>query len=83
MPAGGFLGGGAEAGELNMITGLLVRGMLLFSGGVAGGQPFTHFGTVSINKGDQAKRDRARVFGGRVAAKALDLWGDKVAEEFS
>lgn len=76
----GFLGGGAEAGEIIMISGLLVRGMLLYSGGVSGGQPFTHFGTTTINKGDEAQQERARVFGTRVAAKALELWGAPATE---
>jgi NAD(P)H dehydrogenase (quinone) len=68
------LGGGAELAELVMISALLVRGMLVYSAGVSKGQPFTHFGAVSVRDGDETQRQRAREFGRRIAEKALELF---------
>jgi NAD(P)H dehydrogenase (quinone) len=69
------IGGGAEVGELVIITGLLVRGMLVYTAGASQGAPYTHLGAVSIKGGDEAQRDRAVTFGERVARKAIELWG--------
>ncbi len=71
-----FLGGGGSVGELTMITAMLVRGMLVYSAGAAEGQPYTHLGIVAIRSGDDWQKERARIFGERVARKATELWGD-------
>jgi NAD(P)H dehydrogenase (quinone) len=68
------LGGGADFAELVMIGALLVRGMLVYSAGATKGEPFTHFGAVSIRDGDEGQKHRARLFGKRIAEKALDLF---------
>jgi NAD(P)H dehydrogenase (quinone) len=68
------IGGGAEAAELAMAGGLLVRGCLVYAAGASEGQPYTHFGAVTIRDGDDKQKERARIFGGRVARKALELW---------
>jgi NAD(P)H dehydrogenase (quinone) len=70
-----FLGGGADTAEMGLIGHLLVKGMVVYSAGTANGQPFTHYGCVTIKGGDEAQQERARVFGQRVAAKALELFG--------
>lgn len=69
------VGGGADAAELSMAAGLLVRGCLVFSAGASLGAPYTHFGAVAVKDGDESQRERARVFGARIAEKARELWG--------
>ncbi len=70
------IGGGAEAAELLLVAGLLVRGCLVYSAGASEGQPYTHFGAVTIKDGDDKQKERARIFGGRIARKAQELWPD-------
>jgi len=70
-----FLGGGADFSQMVVVSGLLVRGMLVYSGGTSHGKPFTHFGAVTIARGDDEQRERARIFGRRIADKALELFG--------
>jgi len=54
---------------------MLVRGMLVYSSGVGRSVPFTHYGAVTIKDGDEPQRERARILGGRVAAKAREIFG--------
>lgn len=70
-----YIGGGADFTELELVAHLLVMGLLAYSAGAGRGQPFTHFGAVAIKDGDEAQRDRARVFGQRIAEKAAELFG--------
>jgi len=72
---GGYIGGGADFAEMGLIAHLLVMGMLVYSGGTSWGQPFIHYGAVAIKEGDDAQRERARIFGERIARKTLDLFG--------
>jgi len=70
----GYIGGGADFAEMELIAHLLVMGALVYSGGTALGQPNIHFGAVVIKDGDEAQRDRAQLFGERVAKKTLELF---------
>ena len=70
-----FLGGGADFAEMALIGEMLVRGMVVYSAGASEGQPFTHFGAVAIKDGDEWQRDRAEVFGERMARKGVELFG--------
>jgi NAD(P)H dehydrogenase (quinone) len=69
-----FLGGGADMSLLTMAGHLLVNGMLVYSGGAAEGKPYTHYGAVAIQNGDQKQQERAVVFGERVARKAVEIF---------
>jgi NAD(P)H dehydrogenase (quinone) len=69
------VGGGADLAELVILGGLMVRGALAYSAGASRGQPFTHYGAVAIKDGDEHQKERARIFGRRVAEQALELWG--------
>ena len=69
-----YVGGGAEVAELSLIAELLVKGMLVYSSGVAEGQPFIHYGAVCIQDGDEGQKERARIFGERIAKKAVELF---------
>ncbi len=69
-----YVGGGADVAELTMIGQLLVKGMLVYSAGAAEGQPFTHYGAVCIQGGDDSQQERAKIFGERIARKAGELF---------
>jgi NAD(P)H dehydrogenase (quinone) len=77
----GYNGGGADAAEMGLIGHLLVMGMLVFSAGNSQGQPITHYGAVAIKEGDEAQKERARIFGERFARKALGLFGKDCCRE--
>jgi len=70
-------GGGASFAEMTIIAGLLVHGMVVYSGGVAMGMPYLHFGAVSEKapEGDLYK-DRCIKLGQNIAGKAMELFGD-------
>jgi len=69
-----YLGGGADSALLTIIGHLLVRGMIVYSGGAAKGKPYTHFGAVCIKDGDEDQQKRAEIFGERIARKAAELF---------
>jgi len=69
-----YVGGGAEVAELAMIGELLVKGMLVYSSGVAEGQPFIHYGPVCIKDGDEGQKERAMIFGERIAKKTVEVF---------
>jgi len=69
-----YLGGGADFAELTILGHLLVKGMVVYSAGASKGQPFTHFGAVAIKDGTDDQKDRARIFGQRIAEKAHELF---------
>ncbi len=67
-------GGGFELAEINMIQGMLIRGMLIYSGGVVTGQPPTHFGAVSNREPKGFDATRCRKLGKNMAAKGKELF---------
>lgn len=69
------LGGGADFAELSIIGCLLVRGMVVYTGGAAEA-PFTHFGAVAIKGGDDAQVDRAKKFALKIVKKAKELFSE-------
>jgi len=71
----GYIGGGADTAEMGLIAHMLVAGLLIYSAGTSGGQPFTHYGAVAIKDGDEAQKERARIFGERIGRKAIELFG--------
>jgi len=71
-------GGGYELTEMALIQGMLIRGMIVYSGGV--GDPATHFGAVSSQvPGNQTSEeldaDRCRKLGRNLAEKGKELFG--------
>ncbi len=70
----GYIGGGSDLGELVMIGAMLVQSMVVYSGGAFCGDPFTHFGAVAIQAGDEAQTARAKIYGTRLAQKAMELF---------
>ena len=69
-----YLGGGADIAELSIIGCLLVRGMLVYSGGAATEDPKTHYGAVLRKAGDEFELERAQALAQRIAKKALELF---------
>lgn len=70
-------GGGASFAEMTLVAALLVRGMLIYSGGITAGMPFLHFGAVSTRAPrDELCRERCLHLGRVVTAKARQLFGD-------
>lgn len=72
--ASGMGGGGYELTELTLIAALLVRGMLIYSGGSTRGHPPTHFGAVSYNAPQGYYQELCVKLGENVAAKARELF---------
>ena len=71
-------GGGASFAEMTMIAGMLVRGMLIYSGGIAEGRPYLHFGAVSRRAPEEELyRERCLKLGENIARKAAELYGDR------
>jgi len=70
-------GGGASFAEMTLIAGMLVRGMVVYSGGITAGQPFLHFGAVSTRAPqDDLCRSRCLQLGRLVTRKARELFGE-------
>lgn len=67
-------GGGADLGEMSMIAAMLVRGMLIYSAGTSKGLPYTHFGAIALKNGTDEQRQRAKIFGTRLAEKAIEIF---------
>jgi len=68
-------GGGADLAEITLIAGMLVHGMLVYSGGIAQGAPFLHFGAVSTRAPEGLYAERCVKLGENIARKAVELFG--------
>ena len=69
-------GGGASLAEISMIAGMLVLGMVVYSGGIDAGKPYLHFGAVSTRApDDEFYRQRCIKLGENIASKAAELFG--------
>lgn len=71
--------GGGELAIQNILTNLMVKGMLLYSGGGAKGRPVIHLGPVAIaTAGNEEMRkpyeELFRTYGQRMAGKAAELF---------
>jgi NAD(P)H dehydrogenase (quinone) len=52
----------------------MVKGMMVYSGGVAFGKPKTHIGYVHINEICENEDENARIFGERIANKVNKIF---------
>ncbi len=68
-------GGGGSFAEMTLIAGMLVRGMLIYSGGITRGRPFLHFGAVSERAPKGLYEKRCIKLGENISNKARELWG--------
>ncbi len=67
-------GGGFEFAEFTLIAGMLIRGMMIYSGGVVTGRPPTHFGAVSTRSPDGFDAERCVKLGRNIGARINELW---------
>ena len=67
-------GGGADFAELTLIAAMLVRGMLIYSGGITKGAPFLHFGAVSARRPEGLYAERCIKLGENIAEKSVELF---------
>ena len=69
------LGGGSETAMLTLINQILVKGMLVYSGGTSLGKPNTHLGVTSIKEVPMEQQEEKMVIlGTRIAQKAKELF---------
>ena len=68
------IAGGADIALLAILNHLMVKGMLIYSGGVAFGKPKTHLGYVHINEIVENEDENARIFGERIANKVSQIF---------
>lgn len=69
--------GGQDTAIMDILGQLLVKGMLVYSGGGAFGLPIIHHGPVALDKeGDHYERSREmfRIYGSRFASECLKLF---------
>lgn len=62
-------GGGYELTELNLIASMLVKGMMIYTGGVKTGLPVTHFGAVAAQRPSGFDAERCIKLGVNIASK--------------
>ncbi len=76
-----YIQGGADNAIIGIIPHLLVKGMLVYSGGAALGQPFIHLGPVATSANFDQAKDLFYIFGQRIAHKTSELFGQKPEEK--
>lgn len=59
---------------MTLINHMLVKGMLIYSGGSAYGRPFIHIGPTVVRDQMQERREICRMFGERIAQKTHILF---------
>lgn len=67
-------GGGADLTEITIIAAMLVRGMLIYSGGISEGAPYLHFGAVSAKAPTGLYEERCVKLGSNIAKKAKEIY---------
>lgn len=68
-------GGGGSFVEMTIIAGILIRGGLVYAGGITHGMPPIHFGAVATRSPEGIDAERARKLGQNIAEKAQELFG--------
>lgn len=69
-----FPQGGADIAIQSILTQILVKGMLVYSGGTSYGLPFIHLGPIGLRDSFEGDKELFSVFGQRIAGKALELF---------
>lgn len=59
---------------LTIINHLIVKGMLVYSGGSALGQPYLHLGAVATKDRYEESKKEFEIFGKRIAKKVIELF---------
>ena len=69
-----FPQGGADTAILTIINHLMVKGMLVYSGGSALGKPYIHLGPVALRENFEESKELSNIFGKRIAEKCVELF---------
>lgn len=69
-----YIHGGSEIAIQAILSHLLVRGMLVYSGGGAHGKPVIHLGPVAIKDNMDACTEYCRIYGQRMATKTMEIF---------
>ena len=69
-----YVHGGGETAIQEILTYCLVMGCLVYSGGGAYGAPVIHLGPVATSKDLEKYEETFRIYGRRMASKALELY---------
>lgn len=69
-----FQQGGADTAISTIINHLIVKGMLVYSGGSALGNPYIHLGPVALKDTFEESKQLFNVFGKRIAEKCVELF---------
>ncbi|MHC1747796.1 MAG: flavodoxin family protein [Cellulosilyticaceae bacterium] len=72
--------GGADVAIMAIVNHLMVKGMLVYSGGSALGQPYIHLGAVALKENFEASKEQFTIFGQRIGEKVVTLWPLNKAE---
>ena len=67
-------GGGGELAIMNIMSHMLVKGMLCYSSGTAFGQPYIHIGPTLVRGHIEEKAQLCHIFGSRIASQAHRLF---------
>jgi NAD(P)H dehydrogenase (quinone) len=68
-------GGGGSFVAMSIIAAFLIHSMLVYSGGMGLGRPFTHLGAISTKAPVDNDRNRCLKLGRRIADKVIELFG--------
>ena len=69
-----FPQGGADIAILTIINHLMVKGMLVYSGGSAVGEPYIHLGPVALRDNFEESKELFDIYGKRIATKCVELF---------
>jgi NAD(P)H dehydrogenase (quinone) len=69
-----FPQGGADTAILTIINHLMVKGMLVYSGGSGLGLPYIHLGPVAFKDNFEESKALFHLFGKRIAQKTIELF---------
>ena len=69
-----YIHGGGDLGIRQILDGMMVWGMLTYSGGGMLGKPVIHLGPVAISDNLDAFTDTFLLYGKRMAAKTVELF---------
>jgi NAD(P)H dehydrogenase (quinone) len=69
-----FPQGGADTAILTLINHLMVKGMLVYSGGSALGLPYIHLGPVAFKENFEESKELFNLFGKRIAEKSIEIF---------
>ena len=69
-----FAQGGADTAILTIINHLMVKGMLVYSGGSAVGEPYIHLGPVALRENFEESKELFNIFGKRIDKKCIELF---------